>query len=287
MNYTLSEIAKTRGEFRPIRPLASQPITLWRIYASVIGDWRDAAAGVLAGWTLGQSASALSDELDSHNEEILAAIAGLQFAVFFANLEKWHRGKWVADVKRAAKVDVSLLLGEPTGQSALMQTRAQRRAGGVINAAKVVRVAPAGLTRSAALTGIDAKLADAVAQNASLVRSVSDDTRARIANAVFSGLQSGMSKVEVARQINKGLRISSKRARRISDDQVDKAVASMTRFRSEEAGLFQFKWLHTAQKNPRHDHLARDGKIYRWDEVDVLPATLPNCKCSALPWWGE
>src|SRR3954471_17829223 len=102
MNYTLSEIAKKRGDFRPIIPLSSQPVTLWRIYRRPLSLWSQAAAGIIAAWQVGTTAAALSDEIDSHNEEILALLSTLQFAAFFASLEQWQRGKWVAEVQRAS-----------------------------------------------------------------------------------------------------------------------------------------------------------------------------------------
>lgn len=249
--------------------------------------WRDAGAGLIASWTTASTAAALSDNIDSHNEEILAAISTLQFAAFFSSLEEWHRRKWIADIQRATKIDVSALLGMATGGQALTLSRAQRRAGGVVNAARVIHPTPAGLTVSPVLTGIDARLADAVAKNASLVRSVSDDTRARIANAVFSGLQSGMSKIEVARQINKGLKISSKRSRAIAQDQVAKGVKMLTTFRLEEAGFEDGIWMHSGNPHPRLAHLQHNGHRYKLSDPIWNEILLPNCGCWQIGAWNE
>lgn len=287
MQFNLSEIAKTKGAFRPITPPSYSAVTLWRIYNQVLTQWRDAAAGLIAGYSAAATISALSGELDGHNEEILALISTLQFAAFFASLEQWQRGKWVAEVQRVTKVDVGLLLERPTGASSLTPSRAQRRAGGVVNAARVVRVTPAGLTVASTLRGVDAKLADAVAANVSLVRSVSDDTRARIANAVFAGVQSGQSKVEVARAINKGLKLSSKRARSIAKDQVDKAVKNLTMLRFDEAGFEFAEWVHSHNPNFRREHLDRNGNVYALGDPIWSGLYEPFCGCWPRASWPK
>jgi len=151
----------------------------------------------------------------------------------------------------------------------------------------VVRVTPQGLTVAGSLSGLDARLADAVAANASLVRSVSDDTRARIANAVFSGLQSGQSKVEVARSINRGLKLSSARAKRIAKDQVDKAVKSLTLFRFDEAGFEQAWWHHSGAAHPRLVHLHRNGNVYRLDDPIWAGLMEPGCGCWPVAVWAS
>jgi uncharacterized protein with gpF-like domain len=144
-------------------------------------------------------------------------------------------------------------------------------------------VTPAGLAVSG-LTGIDKAVADAVAANVALVRSVSDDTRARIANAVIGGVRSGRSATEVARTINAGLKLSKKRAERIAEDQVAKATKAYTRARIVEAGFKESAWHHShIPKRPRPNHLARDKKIFAisdpvWRELDE-----PGCLCFEVP----
>jgi len=50
-----------------------------------------------------------------------------------------------------------------------------------------------------------------------------------------------------------------------------------------EAGLDFGKWKHTPQLNPRLDHLAMDGNIYRLSDPVWRLQYLPNCKCQPVP----
>jgi SPP1 gp7 family putative phage head morphogenesis protein len=290
MQYNLSQLAQRQRDFRTIEPPASQAVELFRLYRQPIAAWQTAAAGLM-GATYADAlstgdAAPLATELDSANDEITAILFALNFRLFFSNLELWQRRKWLTEVQRAAGVDVDVLLTRPVGVPEVAQTRAQRRAGGVVNAARVVRPAPLGLAVSG-VTGIDAKLASAVASNVSLVKSVSDDTRARIANAVIAGVQQGQSSVEVARVINKGLRMSTERARRIAKSEVNKAVKALTMARFEEAGFDQAFWRHSANPNYREAHLARNGRKYALSDPVWGGLYEPFCGCWAAAVWPK
>jgi SPP1 gp7 family putative phage head morphogenesis protein len=289
MQYNLAQLAQRQRDFRTIEPPASQSGELFRLYRTPIAAWQAVAAGLMgaayADAVSTGDAAPLATELDSANDEITAILFAINFRLFFNNLELWQRRKWLAEVQRAAGVDVDMLLTRPVGAFAeAAQTRAQRRAGGVVNAARVVRPTPLGLTASS-VTGIDAKLASAVASNVSLVKSVSDDTRARIANAVIAGVQQSQSSVEVARVINRGLRMSTERARRIAKAEVNKAVKALTMARFEEAGFDQAFWRHSANPNYRETHLARNGRKYALSDPVWGGLYEPFCGCWAAAVW--
>lgn len=287
MQYNLAALAKTNRPFGIIKPTALQTEALYRLYLGIIRAWRSAASGMLAGYALAAQsgdAAAVVAELDQHNDEILSLIALIGFGAFFDILETWHRSRWLSSVSSAAGVDVGILLERPQGVTAAVN-RAQRRAGGLSRAARAVRVTPQGLTPARTLTGIDALLAGAAAQNASLVRSVSDEMRARIASAAFSGVRDGKTVAQVAREINAGLKMSSKRARGIAADQVSKATKALTKLRIEEAGFDKGMWNHTPQEHPRIRHLGRDGEVYRLSDPVWAGLMEPNCKCWQSPAW--
>jgi SPP1 gp7 family putative phage head morphogenesis protein len=290
--YNLAQLAQRQRDFRTIEPPASQAVELFRLLRTPVAAWQTVAAGLMgaayADAVSTGDAAPLATELDSANDEITAILFALNFRLFFNNLELWQRRKWLAEVQRAAGADVDMLLARPVGAvgEVATQTRAQRRAGGVVNAARVVRPTPLGLAVSG-VTGIDAKLASAVASNVSLVKSVSDDTRARIANAVIAGVQQGQSSVEVARVINRGLRMSTERARRIAKSEVNKAVKALTMARFEEAGFDQAFWRHSANPNYREAHLARNGRKYALSDPVWGGLYEPFCGCWAAAVWPD
>lgn len=286
MPYNLSEIATKRGEFRVITPRATDETDLLRLYTPVINRWRDSAARSMSAYAIALATgdlAGLSEEDKEAAAEIAALLALIPFDTFFTRMETWHRTKWLSSVSAATGVDARFMTAPARGTTAPVN-RQQRRAAasGVIAAARAVRVTPQGLMVSG-LTGIDRAVADAVAANVALVRSVSDDTRARIANAVIGGVRSGKSATEVARQINVGLMLSKKRAERIAADQVAKAAKAYTRARMDEAGVERAAWQHTPQENPRIAHLKRHGEVYGLDDPIWAGLNEPFCKCWQRP----
>lgn len=286
----LSEIATKRQAFRVVEPTATQTGELLRLYTPIINRWRDSAARSMNAYAVALSTgdlTGLSEEDKETAAEIAALLALIDFGSFFGRMELWHRAKWLSSVAAATGVDATYLVQRPIGVPQPVN-RQQRRtaASGVVAAARAVTVTSEGLAVTGTLTGIDKAVADAVAANVALVRSVSDDTRARIANAVISGVRQGKAATEVAREINKGLVLSKKRADRIAENQVDAAITAMTKARAQEAGIETFEWRHyTERRNARLNHLFRNGKTFRWDNksLDALPGVLPNCRCRANP----
>lgn len=124
----------------------------------------------------------------------------------------------------------------------------------------------------------------ALARNVALVRSVSDDTRAKIADAIFRGQQAGTSTADVTREISEVLGKSKDRARRIATDQTAKLGATLDQQRQEALGFTEFEWVHSLKIHYRPEHKARDGKVYNWRENDLdgdLPGVAPFCGCKA------
>ena len=225
-------------------------------------------------------AIAVEEEDSNTAAEIAALLLLIRWNEFFSKVESWHRSKWIADVSRARGVDATFLVESPS--YALNMNRAARRAEASIARRAGIEVA----SQASGMSAIDRAISDAVSANVGLIRSVSDEARARIYNAVMGGMRRGASKDEVARQINKGLGMSRDRARRIAINQMDAAVTTLTRVRAEEAGIEKFQWQHnTPADRARIHHLNRNGKVFRWDDrsLDALPGVLVGCRCRALP----
>ena len=114
-----------------------------------------------------------------------------------------------------------------------------------------------------------------------LIRNIDDDTRARIAGAVWRGFQERTPRRQIAKAIAEATEISRKRALRIASDQTVKMSARLDQARQEEAGIEEYEWLHSGKLRPRPEHVVRNGRIYRWAEppADGHPGTQPNCGC--------
>ncbi len=128
-------------------------------------------------------------------------------------------------------------------------------------------------------------LEDYLVRNVALVRDVSDQTRGRISDIVFRGLQNRTPARDVARVIAEATGLGRKRSLRIASDQLNKLTGSLDQLRQEQLGFDSFVWRHSGKLHPRLDHLARDGNVYRWDS-DVArndpPGYLPFCGCRAM-----
>lgn len=125
---------------------------------------------------------------------------------------------------------------------------------------------------------------DLLARNVALVRNVSDQTRGRIADIVFRGLQARTPSRDIGREIAEATGLGRARSLRIASDQTVKAAAALDRLRQEQLGFDRFVWKHSGKRHYRPEHLARDGKVFAWDS-DVgrndPPGFQPFCGCHA------
>lgn len=135
-----------------------------------------------------------------------------------------------------------------------------------------------------------------IARNVALVRSVSDQTRERIADAVFRGLQARTPPRTVAREIAEAVAMGRKRALRIAADQNVKLGSALNEERRRQAGIDSFTWVHSGKMHSRPEHVARDGKLYSENAERVgqeyegrtirkvpedKPGELPYCGCTS------
>lgn len=121
-------------------------------------------------------------------------------------------------------------------------------------------------------------------RNVALVANVSDQARARIADAVFRGLQNRTPVKNIAREINEALGLGRERSLRIASDQSVKLSAALDQERQQQLGMDEFEWMHSDKKNFRPEHKARDGKVFSWSsEVgrNDPPGYKPFCGCKA------
>lgn len=233
--------------FREIAPTKAQSDTLAAIYLDVVRLWRDVGARVLTVYDPPALTTDTQPEIDAvltqgqNAANALTASLSIRLDGWAAALAAWHSRKWAANVLAASGVRIDGFL-------------------------------------SNAMIADD--LAASLNWNKSLIRNVSDQTRDRIANIVWSGWRARTPRNVIARQINEAVGMGVKRARRVAIDQTTKLSAALDTSRMLEAGLDEWIWRHSGKAHPRLDHLARNGKRYTYKTApDDLPGELPFCGC--------
>ena len=250
---------------RPISPPAVHATNLFQTaYRPVLTVWTEASPRILADYerTLGQlqtdSAATLEAEIERANSAVGALIVDVRFRVerWARAAEAWHRLRWRRAVLDATTVDLQTLIG-PQDVRETLET--------------------------------------ILARNVGLIRSVNDETRRRIADSVFRGLQNRTPSREVAREIREAVAMSRRRALNIAADQNVKIASALNEERRRQAGIDSWAWVHSSKAHPREAHVDRDGKLYSEDPgkvgteyqgrrvrkvPDDTPGELPYCGCT-------
>lgn len=261
MTYSLPEIVKRNNPnrkapvvLREIVPTKAQSSELAKIYLRVIRLWRQCGAELL----LAYNPSPLTLDTPDETEAIMANYTAVEASIILAasrdieewieRVVRWHNVRWASNVQSAAGVSVAELI----------QNEAIRE-----------------------------DLLAALRRNVALVRGVSEQARERIAQAVWNGWMNRTPRSEIAREINKALALGRARSMRIAVDQTTKLSGVLDRDRMLEAGIDAFKWNHSRKTHPRLEHVARDGKIYKWSSNVAKtdpPGYAPFCGCKAQAW---
>lgn len=242
-----------------ITPTMALTADLAAIYLKAVQAWRDQIATVLLpvyastladlrdGFT---DAMAISDDLaevrnaaEGSAARVTLLLTGLTPALraWAQRVERWHRLKFGRLVMTPTGVDLLTMIGpEDVGET------------------------------------VEAVLA----RNVALVRSVSDETRGRIADIVFRGFQKRTPAREVAREMTAALGLGRARALRIASDQAVKLSAELDTARFRQVGIERWKWRHSGKKHFRPEHRARNGNIYTFAKPPSdMPGEKPYCGC--------
>lgn len=238
--------------FRPIRIPATLATDLFQTaYKPMLSIWSDALGPIMTEYerTLAQvttdSPVDVTARLESADGLLLVLSATLRdrLARWARRLEATHRQRWRASVLTATGIDLATMIGP--------------------EAARV-------------------SIATSIERNVALVSSVSDQARGRIADAVFRGFTNRTPAKLVARELTEALGMARRRAINIAADQSTKLASALDQERRREAGITEWKWVHSGKQHPREEHEARDGNIYSDDEPPAdMPGELPFCGCSS------
>ena len=274
MQIDLTAMAKRAGVRQPvtirdIRPPSTLASNLYRTaYADVVEVWQ-VAAGLLAN-EYARTLSSLTTDAPTDLTSIIETAERRASSIYLLLtpalerwtlfVERWHRQKWTAAILSAVRVDLTTMLG-----------------------ANDVRTT----------------LETAIANNVALVRSVSDEARTKMSQAVFEGLRNRTPARDVAKRLREVADMGRARSIRVAGDQLAKLTSSLADERRRQVGLSEWRWKHSGKRHPRENHRARDGKIYSDDpkmvgktvkgqRIDAppppgdRPGQLPYCGCRSL-----
>jgi hypothetical protein len=273
MRYDLATLAARQGlkrretTFSPILITTAQANDLASIARQIIAPWLNARSRITEIYARELDRRLQQDALDELTSLFAALGAEVDRLVldltpalqnWAFRIEGWHRGKWARSVLAGTDVDISTLIG-PSDSIEPIETF--------------------------------------MARQTALIRNVSDETRGKIADLVYRGLQQRMPSNQVGRAIAKTLGLARRRANRIAADQSTKLAAALDAQRQREAGLTVWQWNHSGKLHFRPVHLARNGNWYADDPADQgaspsgkeiaappapddLPGIPPYCGCT-------
>jgi len=263
MPYDLAAMAQRKGirraqvKLRPIKPRPGIAADLAAIYAVLPQMWWEAIDRIMAQYApvkpITDSPEDLARTIELVYLETMAAGAKImsRLRVWSRKAEKIFREQWREGVLAATSIDVGTMLGE-----------------------------------AAVAEPIEA----VVARNANLITAISADTKAKVSDIVFRGVQARTPTREVERQLREQVGFSKDRAWRVAGDQTTKLYSALDQARQEEAGIDHFVWVHSRKAHPRPEHVVRNQILYKWrktapdpgrDPPGDMPGYLPFCGCTA------
>lgn len=128
-----------------------------------------------------------------------------------------------------------------------------------------------------------------IGRNTTLIKTLTSDIVKRVEIEITNGVMSGKSVRTISKELYEDggiLKGSKSRARLIARDQVSKLNGNMTKKRQEDGGLSLYTWRDASDERVRTTHLARDGKVYEWDEPPSNtghPGSDYQCRCYGEP----
>ena len=272
MRFDLAEMTRRAANprrstitLREIRSPRTRATDLFnQAYRPTLDIWRANTERILAEYS--RSIDELQTDSPADLERVLSQVtaqgeglvieARIALAAWATRLEAWHRARWRQSVLSQTRVDLATLIGPADARETIEHL---------------------------------------IARNVSLVSSVSEQTRARIADSVFRGLTNRTPVRDVAREIRQAMAMSRRRALNIAADQNVKLTSALNEERRRQAGIDSFEWVHSGKVNHREHHVARNGKLYSENSERVgeeyqgkriravpedRPGELPYCGCT-------
>src|SRR5580698_3790536 len=136
-----------------------------------------------------------------------------------------------------------------------------------------------------------------VAENVSLIKTISQDYFKNITGAVMRSITTGNGLADLLPEINKYARTTERKAKLMALDQTRKAYNSINKQRMQNVGVKQFEWVHSyGGAQPRESHIKIDGHIFSFENLEKeqaalgvpqadrgIPGHAINCRCTMNP----
>lgn len=140
--------------------------------------------------------------------------------------------------------------------------------------------------------GLDGALRAFEMENIQLIKSIPVESLGRMNQKIINALQTGKTMRETQSMLVDEFGIARRRAELIARDQVGKLNGQLTELRQTDIGVDSYTWRGVLDSRERPEHVAREGKVFRWDSPpdDGHPGQPIQCRCTAepvLPSWAE
>lgn len=124
-----------------------------------------------------------------------------------------------------------------------------------------------------------------LAENVSLIRTVSETYLNQVEDRVFAAVRTGMRHEELAKELEERFNVSESRAKVIARDQVGKFNSKLNTTRQQNLGITHFIWRTANDNRVRPEHEDLDGKRFAFDDppAEGLPGEPIMCRCYPEP----
>jgi SPP1 gp7 family putative phage head morphogenesis protein len=127
-----------------------------------------------------------------------------------------------------------------------------------------------------------------VAQNVSLIKSISTQSLEKVQVIVRQGVMQGTAPSEIARQIQELTGVTNRRATLIARDQTGKANAALSEHRMTDIGITEYYWTTAHDERVRPAHVESDGDLLNFEsgnpkDNNLNPGQPIQCRCWARP----
>lgn len=142
-------------------------------------------------------------------------------------------------------------------------------------------------------TGVGTAVAQFVAENVALIKTVPRDYFTEIESRVLEAARAGTRHETLAAELEERLGVTESRAALIARDQVLSFQSDLNRIRQEGLGVTRYTWRTGNDERVREAHAEREGMVCDWaegpgDASDPGDGEHPgdgiNCRCSAEPY---
>lgn len=144
-------------------------------------------------------------------------------------------------------------------------------------------------------------------ENASLIKSMGEDSIRKVSEIAQRSLRAGRSIKQIADEIERTTGALPSKAKLIARDQTSKLNSALTQSRQRSVGISFYEWDTSDDERVRHSHDVLEGALCRWDDPSVystddgrtwksraaLGATISHpgediqCRCTAYPVFND